>query len=83
MSYQGEQERDAREGGEEGMMEQATSTELSELGRRLQAARRIVESSCEVCGKSIRGTTRARYCSPAHRQLAYRQRREGQEKPGD
>lgn len=52
-------------------MEDKEKDELSELARRLAGQRRIIESTCEVCGKVITGTTRKRYCSHAHRQAAY------------
>lgn len=51
-----------------------TEEEL-EVARRVAAEyaarRQIVEHTCEVCGKSFRGTTRARYCSSACRQRAH------------
>ena len=45
--------------------------ELSEFGRALAAARRIVEGTCEMCGKPIKGTRRRRYCGHTCAQRAY------------
>jgi hypothetical protein len=47
---------------------------LSDLARRLAASRKVVESTCEYCGKPITGTTRRKYCSQSHSVLAYRKR---------
>ena len=40
-----------------------TKDELSRLGRYMAASRRIVDGTCEVCGKTFTGTTKRRYCS--------------------
>ena len=45
--------------------------ELSEFGRALAAARRVVERSCASCGKPISGLRHRRYCSNACRQRAF------------
>jgi RNA polymerase-binding transcription factor DksA len=72
---------DREEEGEE-MIAPATPQELSELGRRLSAARRIVESTCEVCGKPIKGIRKRKYCSHAHAEAASYQRRRGRDDGG-
>jgi len=48
---------------------------LSEAGRFLVAARRVVEGECTICGKSFSGTNRRKYCSPACSMHAYRARK--------
>jgi predicted nucleic acid-binding Zn ribbon protein len=50
----------------------------SELGRQLVARRRIVESSCAVCGTAISGTVRRKYCSNRCRVAAYTERKREQ-----
>lgn len=46
-------------------------TEASELARQLAARRRIVEGTCEVCGKPFTGTRKKRYCGHNCAQKAY------------
>ncbi len=47
------------------------TNEVSELARRLAARRRIVEGTCEICGKPFTGTRKKRYCSHNCAQKAY------------
>jgi hypothetical protein len=55
--------------------------ERSEIGRLLASLRPRVRVRCAYCGKTVTGSRRRRYCSPACRQAAYRERKAGQ-KPG-
>lgn len=48
--------------------------DLTAAARALAAARRRVERRCAVCGASIVGTGKRRYCSEACKSAAYRQR---------
>ena len=50
-----------------------------EAGRRAAAMRRIVTGECAVCGRTITGTTKRRYCSSTCRARATRQRQREQE----
>jgi hypothetical protein len=52
----------------------------SEIGSRLAAQRRQVESECAVCGRGFVGTTRRRYCSAACSQRAHYARNAEQER---
>lgn len=56
--------------------------DLSEIGRRLSAARRIVDSTCAWCGQPITGTAKRKYCSASHSVLAYRRRKKEREADG-
>ena len=51
-----------------------TKEELSRFGKYLASSRRIVEGTCEVCGKSFQGTTKRRYCSNTCVVRAHRER---------
>ncbi len=53
-------------------------TARSEVGRALAALRRRVEQTCPVCRKQYAGAAHKRYCSPACRQRAYRERHEAE-----
>ncbi len=58
-----------------------TKEELSRLGRYMARSRRIVEGTCEVCGKTFEGTTKRKYCSNTCSVRAHRERqRQGQSK---
>ena len=48
--------------------------ERSEIGRRLASLKARVRVRCVYCGKMVTGSKKRRYCSPACRQEAYRQR---------
>lgn len=65
--------------GSEGEVEDRPPDDLSEIGRRLSAARRIVESTCDWCGQPIRGTAKRKYCSASHSVMAYRRRKKERE----
>ncbi len=54
---------------------------VGDHGRALAAARRIVESTCEMCGKPIRGTRKRKYCSHACAQRAYYRRQTRRAEP--
>ena len=51
------------------------SLNRSEAGRNLVALRRRTEGVCELCGRTFQGIVLRRFCSPACRQKALRQRR--------
>jgi hypothetical protein len=51
-----------------------TPAQRSEWGRLLAAHRRRVQVTCPECGAPVEGTVRRRYCSPACRLRAARQR---------
>jgi hypothetical protein len=53
----------------------SVNEQVSELARALAAQRRQVSEVCAVCGKTFTATVRRRYCTPACRQAAVRQRR--------
>jgi len=45
--------------------------DLSDLGRALANARKIQQSTCEICGKPIEGIKKKKYCSNTCAQRAY------------
>ena len=58
--------------------------ELSEAGKMLVSARRIVPGQCAVCGEPFIGTKRRKYCSAVCNMQAYRERkREDKKEMGD
>ena len=52
-------------------MTEKADNELSEIARKLAAQRRIVEGTCEICGKPFTGTRKKRFCSHNCAQKAY------------
>lgn len=53
----------------------ATQDELSELGRRLSAARRTVEGVCPVCGRTFSGPANKKYDRHSCAVIASRRKR--------
>ncbi len=49
--------------------------DLSEAGKMLVAARRVVQGQCVICGKPFSGTNRRKYCNPVCNMRAYRARK--------
>ena len=64
------------------MSEHRDTQPISEAARALAARRRQVTRPCAVCGKSITGTTKRRYCSHACKLRALRRRKRVQEQEG-
>jgi len=59
---------------------------LSEAGKALVAARRIVGGRCPICEEPFRGTKRRKYCGPICNMRSYRARkieREGIDERGE
>ena len=51
---------------------------LRDAARQIAALRRQVTTTCEVCGTTITGTAKRRYCSDRCRQRAHYQRTRAQ-----
>jgi hypothetical protein len=54
-------------------MVQEEKREKNEAAQRLGALRKIVDGTCEVCGKPFRGIKKRRYCSHNCAQKAHYQ----------
>lgn len=63
--------------------QKAQENELSELGRRLSAARRMVEGVCPVCGKSFTGPANKRYDKHSCAVIASRRKRNAERAKAD
>src|SRR4051812_8728709 len=63
-----------RKRGEAMADQELTPEELSKFGRYMAAQRRVVEGTCDVCGKQFSGTTKRRYCSNRCAVRAHRER---------